>query len=108
MKRCRYCAEEIHDEAILCKHCGQPAVSREIEALARRWGAIGQSQRDAEWAALSDSDKAQLEVVLGRLRGGRRTSTRTKVVLVVVLGLVLLAVGCELVNIGYEFSRLAR
>jgi hypothetical protein len=26
MKRCPFCAEEIHDAAIVCKHCGRPVV----------------------------------------------------------------------------------
>jgi uncharacterized membrane protein YvbJ len=31
MKKCQFCAEEIHDDAIKCKHCGSSLVAVQSE-----------------------------------------------------------------------------
>lgn len=67
MKTCRFCAEEIQDEAVVCRHCGKPGVSTEIEAMARRWGTMRKKKRDAEWAELSEADQRQLQGYLDLL-----------------------------------------
>lgn len=94
MKKCRFCADEIQDEAVVCRHCGKPAVSPEIEALGRRWDNMKQEQREAEWAKLSEADQAQLRGFLDLRR--KKISPVVWVFLALVVLMVLLQVCQEI------------
>lgn len=98
MKTCRFCAEEVQDEAVVCRHCGKSAVSTEIEDLGRRWANMKQELRDAEWAALSELDQAQLRGFLELRR--KKVSPAVWVFLAVVVLVVLLQVCAEISAIG--------
>jgi hypothetical protein len=59
MKKCPYCAEEIQDEAVKCKHCGQALVSNEWRQFCDRYRSMRPKQRTRAWEGLSaDQRKA--------------------------------------------------
>jgi uncharacterized iron-regulated membrane protein len=37
MKRCRFCAEDVKDEALVCRYCGRWLDARRISRGKRRW-----------------------------------------------------------------------
>ncbi|MGD0571764.1 MAG: zinc ribbon domain-containing protein [Sedimentisphaerales bacterium] len=38
MKKCPFCAEEIQDEAVKCKHCGEFLIDAELKGLRKNAG----------------------------------------------------------------------
>jgi hypothetical protein len=64
MKKCPSCAEEIQDEATICKHCGRVPATPEILSLARRWWKIRDKEQARLWAAMSVTDRTLLTETL--------------------------------------------
>jgi len=68
MKSCPFCAEEIQDAAVVCRHCGRelvPQTTPEKEALAKSAGVLEQSilnYTNVGWMLVSRTDRmAQLK-----------------------------------------------
>ncbi|CAM3710441.1 zinc ribbon domain-containing protein [Cohnella lubricantis] len=53
LKKCPYCAEEIQDEAIKCKHCGSDLISKKPAPVQTDVGhMIKRNQQMARWVIL--------------------------------------------------------
>ena len=61
MKTCPNCAEEIQDEAIVCKHCGRELVSERWRDYCARYASLTPEQQRLELARLTVEQRAEAE-----------------------------------------------
>src|SRR5688572_15686507 len=80
MKKCPYCVEEIQDEAVKCRHCGQSLVSPRVRELSSRWASITQFERDEEWANLDSQQQRELTLALDEQATRRPPPAPTRLV----------------------------
>lgn len=70
MKPCPFCAEEIQDAAIKCRHCGADLVPTKVRELAHRWAGLSEKGRSNRWAQLSEEEQGQLRAYLAAQDAG--------------------------------------
>lgn len=88
MKRCPACAEEIQDDATVCRFCGRLPMRPELQAWAQQWWSLRKADRDQFWDSLSSADRTMLKVVV-EANAPRRSTAATCGIVVVVLGVVM-------------------
>lgn len=64
MKKCPFCAEEIQDEATVCRFCGRSAMNQHIQSLAMQWAKTRRGDRSRIWAGMTPADRVLLTEAL--------------------------------------------
>jgi len=79
MKKCPACAEEIQDQALKCRFCGEILVDRHWRAFCEGFARLTQEEKTKEYAKLSDEQRSAFEAAwqllgssLGEQSGGWR------------------------------------
>ncbi len=60
MSTCPYCAEEIQEAAVVCRHCGEAVVSDDCRAYSERYSRLGPKRAQADWAKLTPEQQGSL------------------------------------------------
>jgi len=67
MKTCPYCAEEIQEAAVKCKHCGEVVVGDEWRAFCERYSKLPPAQQKTEWEGLSPDQRTHFSAAWSAL-----------------------------------------
>ncbi len=73
MKKCPYCAEEIQDDAVKCKHCGETLISPEWRTWVDRYTGLTATGRKESLRALDSSQRQYVARLLQLLDLGLET-----------------------------------
>jgi len=93
MKKCPFCAEEIQEEAIKCKHCGEFLIDAELKQLRRSQGDARKWYHRTPFVVISILCVGPLALPLVRINPHYNMVTKAVVTILVIALTVILSIG---------------